>query len=294
MKDQTLPEVQLYSIGAGEAERAAPLLTAEAVSYLKNGDAFGMALAEENEVRAAACVRFAPEDDTALEIISLYTAPAFRRRGLGGTLLAELLELCMAETDGSLRQVTAVFLPGTEGVEALLAGAGFLIAPDAQTVSWRFPVSTLAESSLLRLPAPLPHGCTLRTVHEVSDYTLRRLVWELRQHGIDDLGAAEMRRSMQDAGYVLLDAEDRPRACALFSASGSGAYLSQFFTADKSPAAALSVLQGAGRALLAQLPPDALVEVPTVTASSARLVRKLLPVGQAVQLLRAVLDLTAP
>ena len=294
MKDQTLPEVQLYSIGAGEAKRAAPLLTAEAVSYLKSGDAFGMALVEEGEARAAACARFASEDDAALELISLYTTPAFRRRGLGGTLLAELLELCMAETDGSLRQVTAVFLPGTEGAEALLTGAGFQIAPDAQAVSWRFPVSALAESPLLRLPAPLPRGCTLHTVREVPDYMLHQLVQELRQHGIDDLSAAEMRRSMQDAGYVLLNAENRPRACAIFSPSGSGAYLSQFFTADKSPAAALSVLQGAGRALLAQLPPDAPVEIPTVTASSARLVQKLLPAGQAVHLLRAVLDLTVP
>ena len=58
---QELPEVQLYGIGPDEADHAAPLLTAEAVTYIKNDEAFGMALVEEGEARAAVCAGFMAE-----------------------------------------------------------------------------------------------------------------------------------------------------------------------------------------------------------------------------------------
>ena len=84
MTSQDLPEVELYSIGPSEADYAAPLLTPEGVSAIRDGSALGMALAEEGELRAAACARLLPENDSVLELLSLYTAPACRRRGLGG------------------------------------------------------------------------------------------------------------------------------------------------------------------------------------------------------------------
>ena len=80
MTNEQLPEVELYSIGPNEADHAAPLLTAEAVEAIKSGEAFGMALVEEGEVRAAACARLLPENEEVLELISLSVAPAFRRR----------------------------------------------------------------------------------------------------------------------------------------------------------------------------------------------------------------------
>ena len=75
MEKEPLPEVELYSIGPDEADYAAPLLTGEAVEEIKAGMAFGMALVEEGEVRAAACARLFPENETHLE--QLFTRVGF-------------------------------------------------------------------------------------------------------------------------------------------------------------------------------------------------------------------------
>ena len=212
MTNEQLPEVELYSIGPNEADHAAPLLTAEAVEAIKSGEAFGMALVEEGEVRAAACARLLPENEEVLELISLYVAPAFRRRALGGTLLMELLEETMNATDGGLHWVVSSFMPGTEGVEPLLANAGFRMEQDKQAVSWRLPVADLADSPLLNRPAPVPAGCTLRTLEELPDYCLRQLVQELKKNGVDDLTAPEMRQALQTSSYILLDQKGQPKA----------------------------------------------------------------------------------
>ena len=292
MTNEQLPEVELYSIGPNEADHAAPLLTAEAVEAIKSGEAFGMALVEEGEVRAAACARLLPENEEVLELISLYVAPAFRRRALGGTLLMELLEETMNATDGGLHWVVSSFMPGTEGVEPLLAKAGFRMEQDKQAVSWRLPVADLADSPLLNRPAPVPAGCALRTLEELPDYCLRQLVQELKKNGVDDLTAPEMRQALQTSSYILLDAKGQLKACAIFSGAGEGGvYLSQFFTAGGNAAAAIAVLQAGGKALLSQLPGETVLEIPTLADSSARLVRKLIPSSQAVCLTRAVLDL---
>ena len=291
MTKEQLPEVELYSIGPKEADHAAPLLTTEAVEAIKNGEAFGMALVEEGEVRAAACARLLPENEEVLELISLYVAPAFRRRALGGTLLMELLEETMNATDGGLRWVTAAFLPGTEGVEPLLAKAGFRMERDEQAISWQLPVADLAASPLMARPAQAPAGCSLHTLEELPDYCLRQLVQELKKNGINDLTAAEMRQALQTGSYVLLDRTGQPKACAIFSRTGEdGVYMSQFFTASGSAAYAMAVLQAGGRALLTQLP-GSVLEIPTLTESSARLVQKLLPASQDAHLTRAVLEL---
>ena len=292
MTKEQLPEVELYSIGPQEADHAAPLLTAEAVESIKSGQAFGMALVEEGEARAAACARLLPENEAVLELVSLYVAPAFRRRALGGTLLMELLEETMTATDGGLRWVTAAYLPGTEGVEPLLAKAGFRMEQDGQAISWQLPVADLVDSPLLKYPAPVPAGCTLHTLEELPDYCLRQLVQELAKNAVADLTVPEMRQALQAASYVLLDRTSQPKACAIFSGAGEdGVYLSQFFTASGSAAYAMAVLQAGGRALLTQLP-SAVLEIPTLTGSSARLVQKLLPASQATHLTRAVLELT--
>ena len=295
MTKEQLPEVELYSIGPNEADHAAPLLTAEAVESIKNGEAFGMALVEEGEVRAAACARLLPENEEVLELISLYVAPAFRRRALGGTLLMELLEETMNATDGGLHWVVSSFMPGTEGVEPLLAKAGFRMEQDRQAISWRLPVAELADSPLLKRPAPVPAGCSLHTLEELPDYCLRQLVQELNKNGVADLTAAEMRQALQNSSYILLDQKSQPRACAIFSKAGEdGVYLSQFFTTAGNAAAAMAVLQAGGKALLAQLPGSSMLEIPTLTDSSARLVQKLIPSSQAVYLTRAVLELAGP
>ena len=293
MKFEELPEVQLYSVGPDEADHAAPLLTEEAVTYIKNKEAFGMALVEEGEARAAVCARLSPENEAILEIVSLYVVPEYRRRGLGGTLLMELLEEVMAETDGGLSGVTAVYLPETDGVEAFLTRAGFRIEKDEHAVSFRLPVSQLQDSPLMNHRSSAPKGYILRTLGGSSDTTRRQLSEELKRNDVDDLGIAEMGTALQNCSYVLMNQSLEPKACAIFSAKGeNGIYLSQFFTSGGSVAEGMSVLQAAGQALLKQFSGDTILEIPVVEESSAKLVKKLLPASQSTGLMRAVLDLT--
>ena len=290
---QELPEVQLYGIGPDEADHAAPLLTAEAVTYIKNNEAFGLALVEEGKARAAVCANFSPEDEAILEIISLYVAPAYRRRKLGGTLLMELLEAVLSETEGNLKGVIASFMPETEGVEALLTKAGFEIKRDEQAQTFRLPVSELADSPLLKRKKSVPEGYILRSLKGISDTTLRQLAEELKRNRVDDLSLEEMGQALPDCSYVLLNGKLEPKACAIFHAMGeNGIYLSQFFTADGSTAAGMAVLQAAAKALLNRFPGETVLEIPTLTESSAGLVKKLLPSSKSTGLMHAVLDLT--
>lgn len=291
MQNERLPEVQLYSVGPAEAERAAPLLTAEALALLRAGEAAGMALAEEGEVRAAACVRLSPENDEVLELISLYVSPAYRRRGLGSTLLMELLERSMDATDSSFRWMTAAFLSETEGMEALLTEVGFRLERDARAVCGGVSVGELADSMPLTHRASLPEGCTLCALGTLSDIALRELEQTLAKNGIDDMSAAEMRRAMQESSFVLFDREERPKACAIMTAQDGGAYLSQFFAASGSADYAMAVLQAAAKSLWERLPADAVLEIPILTESSGRLVRRLLPKSRVTPLVRATLTL---
>ena len=290
---QELPEVQLYGIGPDEADHAAPLLTAEAVTYIKNNEAFGLALVEEGKARAAVCANFSPEDEAILEIISLYVAPDYRRRKLGGTLLMELLEAVLSETEGNLKGVIASFMPETEGVEALLTKAGFEIKTDEQAQTFRLPVSELADSPLLKRKKSVPEGYILRSLKGTSDTTLRQLMEELRRNHVDDLEPEEMAQALSDCSFVLLNEKLEPKACAILHAMGEqGIYLSQFFTAEGSTAAGMAVLQSAAKAVLNRFSGETVLEIPVLTESSAALVRKLLPSSQSTGLMRAVLDLT--
>lgn len=293
MEKEPLPEVELYSIGPDEADYAAPLLTGEAVEEIKAGMAFGMALVEEGEVRAAVCARLLPENETHLELVSLYVAPEYRRRGLGCTLLMELLEEMESAMDGMLTYVTAAFSPQMDGLEQLFTRVGFVIEEESAVTSWQIPLKKLMGSPLFARRVSVPGRCMLRTLEHAQDLDLRRLVEKLAQNGVADLTVSQMRQSLTGASYILWDENAEPVACAIVSKQDdTHVYLSQFFTANGNKAAGVCVLQAAADALVRQLPGDVVVEIPTITASSAKLVQHLLPNCQATCVQRAVLDLT--
>ncbi len=289
---EQLPEVLLYRIGSREADHAAPLLTEEALEYIRAGEAFGLALVEEGEARAAVCARISPENEVVMELISLYVAPAFRRRGLGSTLFYELCDGAMEATDGSLCWMTASFASDADGVEPLLSAVGFQIEQDERAVSWQLPLGSLGESTLMERMIPVRKGQSLIKLEELSDFQVRRLVKELNMNGVDDCSAGEMRRAQQSASYVLFDSEQKPRACAVFTVQGEKkVFLSRFFLARGENTAAMSVLQASAGVLLEMFSADTVLEIPTVADSSARLVKKLLPDSRAVCMARAVFDL---
>ena len=289
---EQLPEVFLYRIGPQEADQAAPLLTQYAQEVIKEGTAFGMALVEEDEARAALCARLSPENEAVLELLSLYVAPQFRRRGLGGTLLLEMIDAVNTDTDAGVQWVTAEFTDGVEGIEPLLQKAGFQMETDEEALLWRLPVGSLTDSALMGYQVSTGEECSLCTLAELSDYQLRKLVKELKNNEIDEMSAEQMRQADQTASYVLFDKNQKPIVCAILTSQNEKQVcLSQFFMAGGRNTAAIAVLQACAGTLVETYPEDALLEIPTVADSSAGLVQKLLPDSQPVRLTRAVLNL---
>lgn len=293
MERNQLPEVELYAIGAKEAEYAAALLTPEAVSMIRNAEAFGMALTEEGETRAAVCARLDPENEAVLEIVSLYVAPQFRRRGLGSTLVLELLERTMEASDASLRFMTVSFRSDDEAMAGMLSMLGFEISRDETAVSWQLPVGELGESVLMEKPVAPPANTALHPLEEMSGYQIRQLVQTLKKHNIDMLSAAQIRQAHKKASYVLMDEYGNAAACAILTVSEPNRItLSQFFTVYKTAAPSMAVLQAGAKVLMEQFPSEALLEIPTLTSSTGKLVQRLLPNSRGICLNRAVLDLT--
>ncbi len=290
-QEDELPPVKLYSIGPQEVELAAPLLTAEAAELIQDGEAFGFAIVEEDEVRGAVCARLAPENEICLELLSLYVVPQYRRRRLGGTLLIELLESCGGSFDGTIARVEANFSP-EPGLEALLKKAGFLLERDEEGVcSHMVLVSTLADSPLMQHKAVLPKGCTLVPFEKLSPVRIRELFQTLEKADADYIDLNRLYQALPGASFVLLNAKKNPVSCAVLSGGEDRLCLSQFFTAGGSTSAGMVVLQASAKVLLEQYA-DAWLEIPLLTASSAELAKRLLGgEGKKEPLIRAVLEL---
>lgn len=290
---EQLPEVSIYAIGPEEVEYAASLLTSEAASLIRNAEAVGLALVEEGEICAAVCAGLSPRNETVLEIISLYVAKKFRRRGLGTTLVLELLERMMEATDASLQFLTASYLSNNDALSALFSELGFVIIQEESAISWQLPIGKLMDSTLMKTAATLPDNTALRSLESLSGYDIRQLVQKLEEYQIDMLSAEQIEQAHGEASYVLMDENDEPAVCAIFTVSENcHITLSQFFTVYKNPTPSIEVLQASAKILLEQFPSDAVLEIPTLTGSSGKLVQRLLPDSQAVYLNQAVLDLT--
>ena len=288
---EQLPAIHVYAIGPQQAEQIAPLLTAEAVELLRAGQAFGLAAVEEGEARGAICARLDPENALCLELLSLYIAPPYRRRCLGGTLLLELLEACGGAFEGSVARVEANFSP-EEGLEALLTKAGFqLERSGAEQCAYILPVSSLAGSPLMEQPAAPPKGCRLLPVEKLSPIQIRQLSQTLEQAAVDYIGLQRLSNALSGVSFVLLDTNLRPIACAIFTGQENRVCLSQFFTAGGKAVCAMAVFRAAAGALLEQFP-NAWLEVPLLAKSSAKLAKRLLgSMGEQKPLIHAVLEL---
>lgn len=283
--------VQLYSIGPQEAGLAKPLLTAEAAALIENDQAFGIAIAEDGKARGALCARLAPDNDICLELLSLYVVLQYRRRRLGTTLLSELFELCGEIFDGTIQRIETTFL-SEPGLMALLQKAGFKLEADETGIcSYLIPVSGLADCPFMKKNAPRPGNCTLVPFEKLSHIHIRRLFQALREADADYMEPGQLYQALPGASFVLLDAAERPVACAVFTGDGEQLCLSQFFAAGGNAINAVAVFQAAARALIGQYP-GADLELPLLVPSSAGLAKRLL--GDAVTprpLIRAVLEL---
>lgn len=289
-QEDDFPPIELYSIGPKEVELAAPLLTAEAAELIRGDEAFGLAIVEEDEVRGAVCARLAPENEICLELLSLYVVPQYRRRRLGSTLFVELLEACEESFDGTIARVEVNFSP-EPGLEALFKKVGFLLEQDEEGAhSHMVPVSTLADSPLMKHKAVLPKGCTLVSFEKLSRIRIRGIFQTLEKAGADYIDLNRLYQALPGASFVLLDAGGSPVACAVLSGGEERLCLSQFFTAGGNTAAGMAVLQAAAKVLLEQYA-AAWLEIPLLTASSTRLAERLLGgEGKKEPLIRAILE----
>ncbi len=287
---ERLPAVQLFSVGPQQVERVAPLLTADAAELLRAGRAFGLVIAEEGEVRGAACARLSPENDICLELVSLYVAAQYRRRCLGSTLLLALLEACGDAFEGTIARVEAAF-SREQGLESFLAKAGFHLEQEEDAFSYIAPVSALADSPLMQDHTAQPADRRLMRLEDLSPLHVRQLLQALKKAGVDYMDLHQLSNALSGVSFALLDAKMQPVACAVFTGQEDCLCLSQFFTARGHTAGGMAVLQAAAGALLEQYP-DAQLEIPVLTRSSAKLAERLLGnAGDRRPLVRAVLEL---
>jgi len=271
-----LPELTVYALDPRQAERISSLLSAEALELLCRGDAAGLAVVEENEVRGAICVRFAPEQEGVLELCSLYVVPQYRRRGLGGTLLAEALERSLMATDGLLARVECLFSLPAEGMDAFLRASGFRLEEMEHSGVWRMPLADVAARELSRAGSTLtPPPVSFRGL---SEYHRRTLMQTLRKHYADSLSEEGLRAAIPDISFAVPDKQGGNGflACVVWTGSAEqGLCLRQFFVHPKRPEQAQAVLRASLRAMLEQYPPETMLEIPVLTEASEKLVRRL-------------------
>ena len=167
--------------------------------------------------------------------------------------------------------------------------SALLAVADGETV----PLEKVPDSFLMQKKAALPPHTMLLPLEKFSNHQIHQLVYTLGKHHADFLDSEQIRQAHQQASFVLLNEEAEAVACAIFSAAdASRVVLSQFFTAYKNAGPSMAVLQASAEVLLKQFPPETVLEIPTLSASTGKLVQTLLPDSKAVCLNHAVLDLT--
>ena len=273
---EALEAIELYTILPTQADRVFPLLTQEARELIAGEKAFSLCAVEDGEACGAVCARMADGEEDILELVSLYVAPSHRRRGVGITLLLELLDELSDFTGGELRGVRAMFSSSVPGLEQLFQKAGFVLQPMEHALSWRITVEELARSPLLR-SAQGEVRQDLMTLGELTDYQKRRVLLELQERDADYLSLQELLEADGQLSTLRFDREERLLACAVVASQGEGTYcLKQFYCAPNHPAAAMGVLRASAGAMERLCRPDDVLEVPTVAAPSAQLVQRLL------------------
>lgn len=284
---ESLPELELYAIPPEQAKRLSPLLTGEAQELIARGEAFSLCAVEDGEVCAAICAVLPEEQGETLELVSLYVAPSHRRRGVGMTLLLELIEDAFNLTEGELRRVEAVFDGSGDGLRELFEAADFELAPVADARSFRVSVSELASAPLMQLQtgaarAAVPFG-------DLASYRLRQLFLTLEQYGAEYVTFAELEQASPRLSFAVYGEDGELEACSVLGEQPGGFCLKQFFCRQTRLNAALTALRASAEALIARGPEDAVLEVPVVSDSAAQLARKLLAAaGTSGQLTRAV------
>lgn len=271
-KIEELGEVQLYFIDYRAIEKIEVLYPSAIAELIKRGDAFGMAIEEEGEIRGALGATFYPEAEH-LEILTLFVAESARRRRLGATLLLQTIESVMEETQGELRAVTISFLEQIEGMKEFLTEIGFTLESLPEEGSF-FLNRTLLEQSVLNQKKKTNDLATV-FLTELSEYEIKELYQILAEEGLAYLSLQELKEARKEYSTVWKDTSGKIRACCIITGKQQ-LVLSQFYSQKGKIKNGMAVLLSSLSALLLS-EENWILEVPCVSASSVGLLKRLFP-----------------
>ena len=281
---EEMGEVQLHFIDKSTIEQVKALYPTAVAEAIEKGQAFGLAIEEEEEIRGALGAALMPEDDR-LEILSLYVTEEARRRYLGGTLLFQTIDSIMEETEGELKMVTISFPERIHGMREFMEKMGFSMECFPHEGSF-FLNKSLLENSVLNNKNSQPiTGVT--SWDELNDYEVKELYRQLETEGIAYLQREDLKNVRGELSFVKKDSLGKMLACCIIT-GGERPVLSQFYSAKGNTKYGVAVLTAAlGRFL--QMPKEQDLEVPCISMSAIRLLERLVPGAEKENYIRAYL-----
>lgn len=303
-KIEELGEVQLYYIDNNTIEKVENLFPVSVADEIKTGEAFGLAIEEEGEIKGAMAAAFYTETDH-LEVLSIYVDKESRRRHLGATLLLQMIDTVMEETEGELRAVSMSFLENTEGIRPFLESLGFTMESSEEEGSF-FINRELLENSVLnhRRDRYGSHNQSNDSANDyrsdnceeilspvswaaISEYEKKKLYRELEKAEIAYMTLTEFIAVNNEISFVKKDVAGKIKACCIITGEEK-LVLSQYYSENGNVRNGIEVLFAALSALL-QVKGEWTLEIPCMTKSSIRLLENLIPGAERVGYIRAVL-----
>lgn len=303
-KMEELGEVQLYYIDNNTIETVENLFPVSVADKIKTGEAFGLAIEEEGEIRGAISAVFYTETDH-IEVLSIYVDKESRRRYLGSTLLLQMIDAVMEETEGELRAVSMSFLENIEGIRPFLDRMGFMMESSEEEGSFFINRESLENSVLNN--RRVSYGSHIRSKDygndlgsdnyeegispvswaTVSEYEKKKLYRELEKAEIAYMTLTEFIAVNNEISFVKKDVAGKIKACCIITGEEK-LVLSQYYSENGNVRNGIEVLFAALSALL-QVKGEWTLEIPCMTKSSIRLLENLIPGAERVGYIRAVL-----
>lgn len=272
-----LPELELYRVDAPQIMKYAPLFTQEAVAELAAGTAIGMIAVEENVACGAICMKpLEDELEGVMDLISLYVVPEYRRQGVAGTLFLEMMENVFDATDGIMHYCRYVGEKDAEGVTEFLEQAGFVFEEEELAGTFLTTVKELKNAPLNGFRANLPADYRMLSAAEFSALEKKKIFQTLSEAGVAYMTEAQLEDACQEISYAVLDAKKELTACAFFTEDRGRLCLTQFFIKPGPAGEGIKMLQTCVQKAVEQYDEETEVEIPVLTASSLRLMEKML------------------